>query len=74
MYAEKLTLETDANGYLKTQPKLPPNARLEAIFLVVTKQQQRVKRKPSARIAGKGQILGDLVAPIVKSNEWEVLA
>lgn len=74
MYAEKLTLETDANGYLKTQPKLPPNVCLEAIFLVVSNQPRTARRKPSTRIAGQGKILGDLFAPVVDANDWGVLA
>jgi hypothetical protein len=35
MDAERLILETDALGNLKQVPKLPPNKRLEAIFLVL---------------------------------------
>lgn len=30
-------------------------------------------RVPSARIAGKGRILGEIVAPAVPDDEWEVL-
>ena len=74
MYAEKLMLETDANGHLKIQPKLPPNARLEVIFLVVSNSLRTTKRQPSARIAGNGQILGDLFAPVTDSSDWSVLA
>jgi len=33
-----------------------------------------VWRKPSALIAGKGQILGDIVTPIVAAEDWRVLA
>jgi hypothetical protein len=35
MQAEKLILETDPNGHLIQQPKLPANTRLEAIFRVL---------------------------------------
>jgi hypothetical protein len=35
MYAERLMLETDAQGRLRSLPRLPPNRRFEAIFLVV---------------------------------------
>ncbi|HES75884.1 MAG TPA: hypothetical protein ENO09_02620 [bacterium] len=34
MYAERLMLETDAQGRLRSLPRLPPNRRFEAIFLV----------------------------------------
>lgn len=74
MHAEKLILETDADGHLKIQPKLPPNAQLEAIFLVVSKQPRTTRRKPSARIAGQGKILGDLLAPVADASDWGVLA
>ena len=35
MYAEKLMLETDADGLLKSMPVLPPNCQVEAIFIVL---------------------------------------
>ncbi len=31
------------------------------------------RRKPSAKIAGKGQILGDIMAPVVAIEDWNVL-
>ena len=34
MHAERLMLETDAQGRLRSLPRLPPNRRFEAIFLV----------------------------------------
>lgn len=74
MHAEKLILETDADGHLKIQPKLPPNARLEAIFLVVSNHIQPTRRKPSAKISGRGRIAGDILAPVVDASEWSVLA
>ena len=74
MYAERLTLETDTHGHLKQLPQLPPNAQLEAIFLVLKERPQRLPlRKPSAKIAGRGQILGDLVASVTAMEDWEVL-
>jgi antitoxin YefM len=33
-----------------------------------------VRRKPSAKIAGKGQILGDIVTPVVTAEDWGALA
>ncbi len=76
MYAEKLMLETDSHGHLKQLPRLPPNVQLEAIFLILTDYPQTSsipRRKPSPKIAGQGQILGDLVEPVVAPEEWEVL-
>jgi hypothetical protein len=35
MQAERMMLETDAEGNLIGLPKLPPAVRLEAIFLVL---------------------------------------
>lgn len=29
-----------------------------------------VKRQPSARIAGKGKILGDIIAPVAPIEDW----
>jgi hypothetical protein len=69
MQAEKLILETDGDGHPKELPKLPPNARIEAIFLVLGAAQSGEPRKPSARIAGKGRILGDIVSPVVPTAE-----
>ncbi len=36
MYAERVIVETDQFGVLKSLPKLPANKQLEAIFLVVS--------------------------------------
>jgi len=33
-----------------------------------------VRRKPSAKIAGKGKILGDIITPVVPVEDWEALA
>jgi len=32
-----------------------------------------MRRKPSSKIAGKGQILGDIMKPIVAIEEWSAL-
>lgn len=73
MHAEKVILETDQQGRLLQIPTLPPNAQLEAIFLVLKQSSQPARRKPSALIAGKGKILGDILAPIASENEWDAL-
>ena len=73
MQAERLILETDENGNLISPPKLTPNSRLEAIFLLLDHRPADRKRQPSAVIAGKGKTLGDIVAPIVPESDWEAL-
>lgn len=70
MYAERLILETDLSGKLKTVPKLPPNKRLEAIFLVIADSGETVGRRPHPTIAGKTQILGDIFDSVPVSN-WD---
>jgi len=52
MYAEKLILETDEHGFFKQKLNLPPNSRVEAIFLVLKKQRKK-KRKPAIEITEK---------------------
>jgi len=52
MQAEKILLETDQYGRLLQQPQLPPNVRIEAIFLLledITKDS-KAKRKPSKKL------------------------
>jgi hypothetical protein len=76
MYAEKMLLETDPQGRLKTLPTLPPNCRIEAIFLVLDEPVSPApltERRPAPSIAGKGKTLGDLIAPIVPEDDWECL-
>ncbi|WP_339135090.1 MAG: hypothetical protein WGN25_17035 [Candidatus Electrothrix sp. GW3-4] len=63
MQAKKMILETDRQGRLVNQPKLPPNVRMEAIFLMPEKKSKK-RRKPSPVIAGKGKVLGDIILPI----------
>ena len=31
------------------------------------------RRTPSASIAGKGEVLGDIISPIVDEDDWECL-
>jgi hypothetical protein len=74
MHAEKIILETDQQGNLLQIPKLPPNAQLEAIFLVLNQLPPQLKRrKPSVLIAGKGKIVGDIVASGALESEWDAL-
>jgi hypothetical protein len=74
MHAEKLILQTDQQGNLLQMPKLPPNAQLEAIFLVLNQSLPAPKRrKPSSLIARKGKIIGDIMAPATTESEWDAL-
>jgi hypothetical protein len=75
MRAEKILLETDQNGHLLQQPQLPPNVRIEAIFLLLgeNKKGNKALRTPSKKIAGKGKIIGDIKAPVVPPEDWEAL-
>lgn len=73
MFAERLIIETDPQGNLTQLPKLPPNSKVEAIFLVLEEHNKTLARHPSPAIAGKGKILGDILAPIVPEGDWNVL-
>lgn len=75
MHAEKMILETDAQGRLKTLPTLLPNRRVEAIFLVLDDpvSPSSVQRRPAPAIAGQGKTLADLIAPIVSEEDWNCL-
>lgn len=75
MQAEKIILETDQYGRLTQQPQLPPNVRMEAIFLLLEDIGKGIRtiRKPSSRIMGGGRIIGDIMAPVVPPEDWEVL-
>ena len=63
MFAEKVIIETDALGRLKKVPALPPNKRLETIFLVVGDSgcDVPVNRQPSSDLKGSVQIHGDIL-------------
>lgn len=71
MQAEKLILETDENGNLTSLPKLPARAKIEAIFLILDEAPEPKRRQPPLEIAGKGRIIGDIMSPVVSSDEWE---
>ncbi len=73
MLAEKVILETNQDGEIIGLPKLPPNAQLEAIFLVLNQNLKKQRRVPSVKIAGKGKITGDIISPVVEADDWEAL-
>ena len=74
MHAEKVILETNQQGQIISLPKLPPNAQLEAIFLVLNQDSEKHRKGPSKKIAGKGKIMGDIMSPVVDAEDWEVLS
>jgi len=70
MYAERLILESDQFGKLKSLPNLPANKQFESIFLVLKDVTKRVKRTPHPDIAGKIKIMGDIFDS-VPSSYWD---
>ncbi len=74
MQTKRIILETDQHGRLLHQPQLPPNSRMEAIFLFPEDRKKVKKRRnPSSTIRGKGKILGDIVSPAAPPEDWDVL-
>lgn len=74
MLSKKMILKTDKNGYLIQQSQLPPNISMEVIFIVHDNQKQiRTQRQPSKKIFHKGKITGDIIAPVVPSEDWNIL-
>jgi len=73
MYAEKLILETDAQGHFKQPFHLPPNSKVEIIALVLETLSSSKKRKPAIEIAGKAIFQGDMTQPIIPLEDWKNL-
>jgi len=73
MFAERMIIETDPKGKPTCLPELPPNSKMEAIFLLLEEPSTATIRQPSLVIAGKGKILGDIVSPIIPETDWDVL-
>ncbi|MBM95912.1 MAG: hypothetical protein CMI09_08710 [Oceanospirillaceae bacterium] len=74
MQAEKCIIETDSKGHPINFPRLPPNAKVEGIFLMLEDSTPTPRRKPSTKIYGKGQINGDLIEPVVASEDWQAMS
>ena len=71
---------TDEAIYDHGQPRWPtdkPPAEEARVIVTLIPSQASVAtqtwRAPSARIAGKGRILGDIVAPVVPEGDWDAL-
>lgn len=87
MLAERVTIETDAEGNPAGLPKLPPNSQFEVIFLFLDEPSSARLQQPanllsgsqaggwkvSPKIAGKGKILGDIISPIIPESDWEAI-
>lgn len=73
MQAERVVLHTDEQGELIEHPVLVPNATIEAIFLIESTEKASEVRSPAPQIAGHGRIVGDIVAPVVESEDWNAL-
>ena len=72
MHAERMILKTNQHGHLITQPELPANSEVEAIFLVLKKiKPEKVSPVPSALIKGALKVHDDLLSPVVSPEEWE---
>ncbi len=69
---EWVILETDQAGHLSQLPKLPSNARIEAIFIIL-EQRPNIKpvRRPHADIIGRTRFLGDIFTSVPESD-WNL--
>ena len=73
MHTEKVILETNQKGQIIRLPTLPPNAQVEAVFLVLDHNEKEIRQGPSKKIAGKGKIIGDIMSPVVEAERWGAL-
>jgi hypothetical protein len=73
MYAERVILETDKSGKVTGLPDLPPNSRVEAIFLVLPSGSGETHgiRRPHPDIAGKTTIVGDVISS-APGTDWDL--
>ena len=62
------------NGQIKWLTDVPSvkSARIMITVLEETTVSSK-HRTPSAKIAGKGKTLGDIISPIVDDQDWECL-
>ncbi len=62
------------NGQIKWLTDAPSvkSARIIVTVLEETKISSK-HRTPSAKIAGKGKTLGDIISPIIDDQDWECL-
>ncbi|QUS59308.1 hypothetical protein IQE94_09955 [Synechocystis sp. PCC 7339] len=74
MQPKHIILETDQLGNLKNVPKLPPNKKIQEIFLVLDdiNESTLLVNSTPANLVGKVQILGDIFDS-VPETDWEIL-
>jgi hypothetical protein len=69
---ERVFLETDQTGHLTQLPKLPSNARVEAIFIILDQDLNfKPRRRPHAEIIGKTRIQGEIFTSASESD-WDL--
>lgn len=64
------------HGRLRWLTDKPPVEEARVIVTLISSQASaatQICRAPSARIAGKGRVLGDIVAPVVPEGDWDAL-
>jgi hypothetical protein len=64
------------HGRLTWLSDTPPMEEARVIVTLLPAQlteRSQPHRIPSAKIAGKGRILGDIVSPVVPESDWDAL-
>jgi antitoxin YefM len=63
----------DFHAWQETNYFTSSHANAKNLLKPVEGSHTQTMRKPSAKIAGQGQILGDIMKPIVAIEEWSAL-
>ncbi len=73
MHTERLLLDTDQKGNLKGLPKFPPNKKVEVIYMVLDRSEQKksIRRSPHQDIAGKIRIMGNIF-DTASDQDWNL--
>lgn len=61
------------HGQIKWLGEQPSIESARVIVTILEESLPKTKRRPPSSIAGKGQTLGDIVIPIVDTEDWECL-
>ena len=72
MQAKRALLETDGQGRLKSVPELPPDAKIEATFVVIEPGSSGADRQPPAALKGI-EIVGDIMNPAFDEDDWDLM-
>jgi hypothetical protein len=70
MDAERLILETDASGNLKHVPKLPPNKRVEAVFLMIGDASEEGFREKYSTSSDRGRAMAAALAKVAEGRTF----